>query len=182
MLKNKKDSYGLVAILLHWLSAIIIFGLFGLGYWMVDLNYYSEWYKTAPMIHKSIGMILFVIILFRLFWKVVNIKPIAIGNKFEIKISKIVHFVLYLLMLVIFISGYLISTGDGRGIEIFNLFTIPAFNELIENQETIMGVIHKYSTYSLMFLVTLHALAAIKHHFINKDNILKRIIKPNIKG
>lgn len=177
MLKNNKKNYGLIAILLHWVSAITIFGLFGLGYWMVDLTYYSEWYKTAPSIHKSIGMILFFTVLFRLFWKTINIKPIPIGNKFEIKISKIVHFLLYLLMLTIFISGYLISTADGRGIEIFNLFTIPSIGEFIENQESVMGSIHKYSTYTLMGLVALHSIAALKHHFVNKDNTLKRMIK-----
>ena len=123
MLKNNKNNYGIVAIILHWISVITIFGLFGLGFWLVDLSYYSEWYKTAPSIHKSIGMILFFIVLFRLFWKTINIKPIPIGNKFEIKASKIVHFLLYLLMLTIFISGYLISTADGRGLEIFNLIT-----------------------------------------------------------
>lgn len=177
MLKNNKNNYGLVSILLHWISAFTIFGLFGLGYWMVDLSYYSEWYKTAPLVHKSIGMILFFIILFRLFWKTINIKPISIGNRFEIKISKIVHFLLYLLMITIFISGYLISTADGRGIEIFNIITIPSIGEFIENQESVMGSIHKYSTYILMVLVGLHSIAALKHHFINKDNTLKRMIK-----
>ena len=74
------------------------------------------------------------------------------------------------------ISGYLISTADGRGIEVFDFFVIPALGSIIENQEDLAGLVHKWLAYLLVSLATLHALAALKHHFIDKDNTLNRII------
>ena len=54
MFRNTKLSYGLIAIASHWLSAVAVIGLFAMGVWMVELTYYSPWYKTAPHWHKSV--------------------------------------------------------------------------------------------------------------------------------
>lgn len=66
------------------------------------------------------------------------------------------------------------STADGRAIEVFNWFSMPAVGELFLNQADIAGEIHYYLAYSLIGLAALHALAALKHHYINKDNTLKK--------
>ncbi len=76
----------------------------------------------------------------------------------------------------LFISGYLISTADGRAIEVFNWFSIPALGELFSDQADIAGEIHYYLAFSLIGLAVLHALAALKHHYINKDNTLKKML------
>ena len=54
-MKSEVKNYNLVARGVHWVSAIVIIGMFAVGLWMVDLTYYSEWYKTAPHWHKSVG-------------------------------------------------------------------------------------------------------------------------------
>lgn len=177
MLKNDEKNYGLISKILHWIFAFSIIFIFTSGIWMVDLTYYDNLYKVLPFYHKSLGMILFVLLFFRLTWKFLNKEPNGIGTNFEIKASKIVHYAMYLLMMVVFITGYLISTADGRYVEIFNIFNVPSLGILFENQESISGEIHKFSVYLLISLVTLHALAALKHHFVNKDNVLKRMIK-----
>ena len=69
MLKNSQTHYGIVSIVLHWLVAITVFGLFAVGFWMVDLSYYSQWYRTAPHWHKSIGILLALVMLLRLLWR-----------------------------------------------------------------------------------------------------------------
>jgi cytochrome b561 len=73
-------------------------------------------------------------------------------------------------------SGYLISTADGRGIWIFELVEVPAVTALIENQEDIAGEIHFILAWCLIGLVAVHAAAAFKHHFINKDDTLKKML------
>ncbi len=182
MYKNTSENYGLVAILFHWLSAIVIFGLFGLGYWMVDLNYYSEWYRTAPHIHKSLGLLLLLGTLIRLAWKLANPVPKPIGNnKYEKLAAHTAHLVLYMLLFVILISGYLISTADGRAIEVFTWFSVPSVGELFDDQEDLAGVIHEYSAYVIIALALLHAFAALKHHFISRDNTLIRMLTPKNK-
>lgn len=175
-MSHSVSKYNSLARIMHWLSAIAIFCLFALGYWMVDLTYYSEWYKIAPNWHKSVGLILFAITLFRLIYKILSKAPEIEGLEWEKKGAQIAHILLYILLLATFISGYLISTADGRGIEIFNLVTLPSMGELIENQEDIAGEVHYYLTYSLIALALLHAIAALKHHFINKDNTLKKML------
>ena len=169
-------QYNFIAKVFHWLSALTVFTLFAVGYWMVDLTYYSEWYKIAPHWHKSIGFILFIITLFRLIWKAVTPTPEIEGLAWEKLGAKVAHKLLYLLLFAIFISGYMISTADGRSIDIFNLFSIPGLGSIMSNQEDIAGEVHFYLTYSLIGLAILHALAALKHHFINKDNTLKKMI------
>ena len=170
------SQYSRVAKVIHWLSAVTIFALFGAGYWMVDLTYYSEWYKIAPHWHKSVGLTLFALTLFRIVWKFVKQSPEIEGADWEKLGAKIAHALLYILLFATFISGYLISTADGRGIEIFNWFTLPGLGSFIENQEDIAGDVHFYLTYTLIGLALLHAMAALKHHFINKDNTLKKMI------
>lgn len=178
MLNNTLSSYGWVSILLHWLSAIVVIGLFAVGFWMVDLNYYSEWYRTAPMYHKSVGILFVAVIIFRVVWRLRQTHPVALGSETENRLASAAHGLLYLLLFSLFISGYLISTADGRGIDVFNWFAVPSLGELIEDQEDIAGLVHEWLAYSLIGLALLHAVAALKHHFVNKDETLKRILKP----
>ncbi|HIF9288890.1 TPA: cytochrome b, partial [Photobacterium damselae] len=69
MRKNSVSKYNYVARCLHWFSALIIISMFGVGLWMVDLNYYSTWYQTAPHWHKSVGILFAGLTIFRLIWK-----------------------------------------------------------------------------------------------------------------
>ena len=75
MFKNTPSSYGLVAIIFHWLMALTIFGLFGLGLYMVELTYYDSWYKGSLDLHKSIGITLVAVFLFRILWRALSTQP-----------------------------------------------------------------------------------------------------------
>lgn len=72
---NTHNNWGWLAIGFHWITAITIVVLFILGLWMVELTYYDDWYKTAPYIHKSIGVSLFLLSLARISWRGINITP-----------------------------------------------------------------------------------------------------------
>jgi len=76
-LKNTQDSYGIVHKLIHWITAVTTIALFALGLWMVQLGYYDDWYQSAPHYHVSIGLLLAVIMLFRLVWRNINTRPLA---------------------------------------------------------------------------------------------------------
>ena len=177
--KNNKQQYGLISKGLHWLSALAVFVLFGLGYWMVDLDYYSEWYQRAPHGHESVGLLLLIVTLFRLVWRGIAIKPEAISSHSDLerKSSAIMAFALYFILLTVLASGYLITSADGKAIAVFDWFNVSAFILIAENQEDLAGEIHYYIAYTLIFMALIHGLAAIKHHFIDKDNTLKRMTK-----
>ena len=180
---NTASHYGLVAIIMHWLMAMTVIGLFALGWWMTELTYYDVWYRRGPELHKAIGIILFGVWVLRLSWRQINAKPspLAHHKPWEIWAAKIAHLLLYLLMLLVFVSGYMISTADGRSIEVFGLFSVPAFVTAIENQEDLAGDIHFYLACSLIGLALIHGIAAIQHHLFDQDNTLRRMFNPNLK-
>jgi len=179
MWKNTESAYGTITKAMHWLTALMVFGLFALGFWMVDLTYYSQWYKTAPHWHKSVGILLLFITIFRFIWRFLTISPMPIAShsNSEKIAAKITHIIIYILLFALMVSGYLISTADDRAIDVFNWFSIPAFGELFTNQADIAGLIHKYVAYILVALSVLHGVAAIKHHVIDKDDTLKRMMR-----
>jgi cytochrome b561 len=175
--RNSSARYGAVSILLHWLVALAVFGLFGLGYWMVALDYYSGWYKTAPDIHKSIGILLFFVMLVRMLWRGFSPSPSSLPEHGRLTRlgSKFGHAFLYLGLFVLMLSGYLISTAEGRGISVFGLFEVPATLTSIPDQEDIAGLVHEYLAWALVVFAGIHALAALKHHFIDRDRTLLRM-------
>lgn len=179
MLKNTSYRYGLISIILHWVMALSVFAMFGLGIYMVELSYYDSWYKSSLDLHKSGGIILALIFVFRIAWRSYStpVSPAdANATKVEKKAAHLVHGLLYLLLGLLFISGYLISTADGRGIDVLGLFSIPALPFSFENQEDIAGDVHFCLAWGLITLVCAHVLAALKHHFINHNNTLKRML------
>lgn len=177
-LRNSPAGYGLVAICLHWLIALAVIGLFTLGVWMTDLGYYDPWYRSAPALHKGIGVILFLTMLIRVLWRVLNVRPDAEPGLgvLKRKIADAAHILLYLLLFAVMTSGYLISTADGRPIDVFGLFAVPAVIANLPNQEDLAGVLHWYLALALIALAGLHALAALKHHFIDRDRILMKML------
>ncbi|WEJ61937.1 cytochrome b [Thiomicrorhabdus lithotrophica] len=180
-LKNQQSSYGWISIAFHWVIAISVLSMFALGLWMVELDYYSNWYHDAPNIHKSVGVLLILAMLLRFFWNVFNPKPKALGDSAILRaVSSTVHLLFYLLVLLIGMSGYLISTAESQAISVFNWFDVPAWFEPFEHQADIAGEIHELLAFTLIGFVALHALAALKHHFIDKDNTLKRMLKPSL--
>ncbi|RRD01385.1 cytochrome b [Amphritea balenae] len=175
--KNDTHQYGLGSIAIHWGMALIIIGMYPLGLYIDTLDYYDPAYRTVPQWHKSIGLILMSLLIVRMLWQTINKKPQALEQpKLLLLITKLAHSGLYLLLLIALVSGYMISTADGRAIAVFNWFEVPALPAVTENQEDIAGEIHYLSTTTLIILAGLHALAALKHHYINKDNTLKRML------
>jgi cytochrome b561 len=171
-------TYSRFSKVLHWLSALLIFALFGVGFWMVDLSYYDAGYQLAPHYHNSIGITLGGLILVRVLWRIRNTKPSALASHstLEKSLSYIAHLLLYLLIFSVLIVGYLISTEDGRGIEVFNWFTLPSIGKLFDDQVDIAGNLHRWLAYTLITLSSLHGIAAFKHHYYDKDETLKRML------
>ncbi|PVV09842.1 MAG: cytochrome B [gamma proteobacterium symbiont of Ctena orbiculata] len=177
-LANDRENYGLIAILLHWLVALAIYGLFGLGLWMRELGYYDAWYQLGPWWHKGIGVMLLFVLLLRLGWRFMTPRPdhLPSHKPYERKAATLVHWLLYLLIISVMISGYLISTADGRGLEVFDWFVIPATLSGLDGQEDVAGKVHLYVAWSIVILSLLHTMAALKHHFIDHDRSLKRML------
>ncbi|MBG3080310.1 cytochrome b [Proteus mirabilis] len=176
--RNNTSRYGHLSLLLHWGSALTVYGMFALGLWMVTLGYYDSWYHSAPEIHKSIGILLFIILIVRVIWRWMSPPPKALASysKFTRISAHIVHMLLYLILFSILISGYLISTADGQAISVFEWFSVPAIFTGEAEQADLAGDIHLYLAWSVVLLSLLHVAGALKHHFIDKDVTLKRML------
>lgn len=175
---DSQPGYGYVAIVLHWLSALAVFGLFGLGLWMVDLTYYDPWYNRGPALHKSIGMLLLGVTLVRLAWRWVRPGPEPEGRLRERQAAVFVHRTMLALLVASMVAGYLISTAKGDGIAIFGWFEVPATVHGFEGQGDLAGWAHEWLAYALIALAALHTAAALKHHFIDRDRTLLRMLRP----
>lgn len=178
-LKNTQDRYGWISISLHWAVAALLFLLFALGLWMVELDYYSNWYHDAPFIHKSVGALLMMLMALRFTWVRLNPKPKPLSKNAKLNfVATTVHALLYALVFALGISGYLISTAEGQGVSVFDWFIVPAWLEVFEGQADVAGEVHEWLAYGLMTLVGLHAAAALKHHYVDRDQTLRRMWHP----
>jgi len=173
--RNDPHRYGLVSVTLHWVMAIAIVALFWLGLWMRGLDYYSPWYHRAPEIHKGIGILLLIALLMRIVWRFVSRPPAIEGSRTTQLAATFGHLALYALMLGVMVAGYFISTAEGQPINVFGWFNVPATVSGLRDQADWAGAIHLWLAWTLIILSGLHVLAALKHHFIDRDATLLRM-------
>jgi len=160
---NNYQGYGLISRVLHWGIAIGIIGMFAMGLWMRSLGYYHPWYHPAPEIHKMAGVILVGFMILRLFWRWINPQPDSSSLKnWERHGASLAHAGFYVLVLLLGVSGYLLSTVDGRNIDMFGLFEIPPLL-VSKGLEKLAGEVHEITAYVIIALAAVHALAALKH-------------------
>ncbi|BES70649.1 cytochrome b [Marinobacter nanhaiticus D15-8W] len=175
---NDNGAFGWTSIVLHWLVAVAVFGLFGLGLYMVELTYYDEWYRLAPHIHKSIGILLLATMVVRVIWRIVSPPPktLPTHKSWEKASAHAAHALLYVLIFVAMISGYLITTTDGSSIDVFNWFSVPSVTGRQQGMEELAGKVHYWSTWAVVVLAGIHALGALKHHLMDRDETLRRML------
>jgi cytochrome b561 len=174
-LRDTTEGFGPVTRWLHWVMAVAIFVLFGLGYWMVGLDYTSAYYNTAPAFHESLGMLVLLFFIFRLTWRLVNPRTNDPElSSLERRLARTVHGLMYATILIVLISGYLISTADGRSVAVFGFFEVPSLVQR-DGLETPAGKVHYYAAYVTILLAIGHTLAALKHHFWDGKPTLIRI-------
>jgi cytochrome b561 len=175
-MKNTATSYGWPAKAFHWLIGLTIIGLLGVGLWMEDLE--PPFKYEIYGLHKATGIVVLALAALRLAWKGINpsvLLPEGLSRAKQL-LAKVTHILLYVGMFAMPISGWAMSNAAGHSVSIYGLFTIPA---LVEKNKMIAGIAHEAHEligYGLMALIGLHVLAAIYHHVILKDNVLKRML------
>ena len=171
---NSQKEYGLLAKLFHWITFIVLIVQIPFGFYLVGLEF-SDRRIDLENIHILIGITVFYITLFRLIWKFFN--PSATdGNSFfkgQIFLAKVNHFLLYLSIFTITISGILKKLYMGERLNF--LFFKYGFNKDNFNLADTFYEVHIYANYLLIALVTLHIFAVIIHHVVFKDKILNKI-------
>lgn len=174
-IKNTETHFGLVAILFHWIMAALIIGLLAVGLYMVNLPVSSDKYKLYDM-HKAFGILVLGLIILRTLWRLVNTTPKLDIPWHEKIAARCAHFGLYGLMFAMPLSGWSTSSAAGYPPSFFGLFTLPNLIQPNKHLSAFFGSTHQWLAYCLIALICIHVLAALKHHFYDKDDILKRMI------
>lgn len=171
------QHYTSTAKLLHWLLALLIFGLLGLGFYMTSLRLSPTKLQLYSW-HKWAGISVFVLSILRLLWRYRHRPPALPANmgQLEALAAHAGHALLYLLCLAIPISGWLMSSAKGVPTVWFGVLPLP---DLVAKNETLGDLLLTlHQGLNLLLIVTIlgHVAAALKHHFYNQDEVLRRML------
>lgn len=175
LIKNTQDRFGLVAISLHWVIAILMIGLLALGLYMKTLPIGLDKLKLYGW-HKEYGLMVLFLAFIRLGWRLINILPRLDIPWWEALAARCMHWAFYGFMFALPLTGWLMSSAVGLPVSFFGLFVMPDLIAPDEGLEHLLKEAHKWIAYGLIAAIILHASAALKHHFIDKDDILRRMI------
>jgi cytochrome b561 len=175
--RNTRDRWGAVAQSFHWLIAVLILGTMVLGwvmvYWPVGPTQFSLY-----ALHKSIGLTVFALVVLRLGWRLASTAPELPAQMphWERRAAHGAHVLLYLLIIAMPVSGYLINAGAGFPLTWFGLVRIPSPSEGSEWLESVASAVHLTLFWTLLAVLALHVFGALRHHFVLKDDVLSRML------
>lgn len=194
---STSQRYNKVAIILHWFIGLAILLMFALGFWMHELpkdlpkvetlNLFDWGLYTITLseplsprafyfnLHKSIGVTLLALIVFRVYWRLTHVPPAlpSTMQAWEKKVADFAHKLLYVLMVALPVSGVLMAINSKYGILWFGMplasgLDNPDLRELFKEVHEVVGMV-------LLLLIVLHIAAAIKHKVVDKDEIMARM-------
>lgn len=173
--------YTRTALTLHWLVAALILAAFVLGGSMVDMSLSPAKLKMYSY-HKWIGVTAFLLVLVRLAWRLGHRPPPlpAAIPRWQQALAGLTHGLLYLLMLAVPVTGWLMSSAKGFQTVYLGLLPLPDLLDKDEALGKLLDGVHAFAHDALLVLVVLHVLAALKHHLLDRDDVLSRML-PFIK-
>ena len=170
-------SYTRTAIALHWLLAFGLIGTFMVGVYMHELPLSPDKLKIYSW-HKWAGVTIFMLAVLRLLWRFSHRPPAAPDHmpRWQQLVAEGVHYLLYLLMLAIPLSGWVYSSSTGVSVVYLGLVPLPDLVPKDRETAKMLLLLHQVLNSLLAVVVTLHIAAALKHHFVDHDDILARML------
>lgn len=179
---DTKEKFSPITITLHWLVAISIICLLAVGFYMAE----AEAWSLYP-IHKSFGIIVFVLAVIRIIWRIKNGWPTPVRDypAWEHKLAVVTHWILIIGTIVMPLSGFIFSGAGGYGVELFGLTLAPSnpdpanpghvipFNKAMSDGG---HEVHETVGLIMAVVILLHIAGALKHHIIDKDRTLLRML------
>lgn len=171
---NTTRSYGSLAKVLHWLIFVLVFCMIIGGFLLDDVP--KEYKGVIFNLHKLTGLTILILMLVRLFWNAMNVKPVLSSDTkpWERRLERAVHGLLYLLIIAMPLAGWIGSSSAGKAPHIGNIIfalPIPQNKSLIDA----MFAMHGWIAFGIIGLVTIHIFAALFHHYVKKDDVLRRM-------
>jgi len=168
--------YTRTAIALHWLVALLIACGFSLGTYMVDLHISPRKLRLYSY-HKWIGITVLALVLIRLVWRLTHKPPPEVPMpNWQLRSARATHYLLYALMIVTPLCGWLYSSASGYPVVYLKMWQLP---DLVHKNPALAKVlvqIHGFLAWSIFWIVLLHVAAALKHHLVDRDDTLRRML------
>lgn len=176
-IRNTATRYGFVAQALHWVIAIGIVA----QYFLAEAAEGSEGAAIEPFgaagVHAALGMTILALAALRLMWRLVELPPErpAAMKSYEVVLARTAHIAFYVLLFAVPLSGWALATANGQGLSFLGWFDLPQFAGGTLSKEQ-LEELHEVLFNVLVGLAALHTLAALKHHFIDHDNVLRSML------
>ncbi len=183
--KNNSIRYGGVTQLLHWLIVALIIAQWVLAELAEEAGHDKALHPAAALQqlallarHKSIGLTIFALTIMRLIWRFVSPPPPLPDTmpRWQVNAAKLTHFVFYGLLLLLPVSGLVMSAAANYPVSYFGWFTIPNVVAADETLREVMKERHELLFDILLLLAIVHVVAALKHHFVDRDGVLRRML------
>lgn len=176
-LGNDSERWGWLSIGLHWLTFVLVLGLAAVGLAMDELAN-SPLKISVYAMHKSFGLTVLGLTVLRLLWRLVAGAPAPVPGmpRWQAWAANGVHGLLYALLLAMPLSGWLYNSAAGFPLRWFGLFALPRLHGYSPDIKQFAGEAHETLFYLLAALLVLHAAAALKHHYLDRDATLRRML------
>ena len=181
-IRDTASNYGFTSIWLHWISAGLVAVLFVSGQFVEDMSRgAAKWELMA--VHQSLGMLLFIVVLARLLWRLGQGFPDPVDKQGSVltKLSRLWHWILLGFLMIIPVSGYLLTETGLGDLNFFGLAALPDLIGADRDVHEFFEEIHELLGNLLLPLVGVHVLAALKHHYFDRDATLKRMVSAGYK-
>ena len=175
---GSRESYTRTAIALHWLIALLIVCGFALGWVMTDIPGFTPTKLKYFSWHKWIGVTVFALAVLRILWRATHAAPVMPRRMpvWQRGAAHVVHLLLYALMIAIPVSGYLYSSAANVPVVYLGLIPLPRLIAPDPHLKELLKNVHITLNYTLLVLVALHVVAALKHQWLDRDGLLSRML------
>ncbi|MDQ1922716.1 cytochrome b [Massilia pseudoviolaceinigra] len=173
-----QERYTLTAIIFHWLIAVLIVGAFTMGLVMTDIPGFTPTKLRYYSWHKWAGVTVLALAALRLLWRLTHAAPAYPASMpgWQKGAAHGLHGMLYLLMFAVPLSGYLYTLSAGIPVVYFGLFELPIIIAADPELKPVLKGVHYWLNMAMAGAVAMHVAAALKHQFIDRDGVLKRML------
>ena len=183
MLRNSDKGYGLAAILFHWVIAVMFIAQGALGFTMTDLPIDDPARFQTYQWHKSLGLTILVLTLFRLAWRLANSRPVLpeAMPAWEKRAARLAHIMLYAGLILVPLAGW--ATVSASPLQVptlaYNIVLVPHLPLAVSDAaEAFWSFVHESLAKIVMAVAIIHIAAALRHEFILRDGLISRMIRP----
>jgi len=171
-----QPAYGTVAKLLHWLIVALVVLQFALGWTMPDLPR-GRPPEGLVSLHLSVGATILIVMLARLAWRLVHgTPPSLVAAAWQRRLASLVHLILYALLIVVPLAGWAWASAKGWTVSLFGTVELPALVPANWPYRQLAASVHRNGFWAILGVVALHALAALHHHVVRRDGVLRRML------